>query len=132
VGLLGIVLVVPALAQTTATPLDRDAQEVKSYRLSLSVLQKLDAIHKAAAAARMKDPRYRQLADKKAELARSKRQETDRCRAGAHGRARRGNRAPGAGDDEDAALGNARTLSETGGQRSTRCRRSPPWYAGPA
>ena len=38
VGVVAVVLVVPAapaLAQSTAKPLDRDAQEVKSYRLSL-------------------------------------------------------------------------------------------------
>ena len=103
----------PALAQTTATSLDRDAQEVKSYRLSLSVLEKLGAIHKAAAAARMKDPRHQQLAGKKAELAtlEAKQEPTDAEQERMDVLAEEIERLE-QGDDEDAALGDARSLSE--------------------
>lgn len=113
VGLLGIVLVVPALAQTTGAPLDRDAQEVKSYRLSLSVLQKLAAIHKAAAAARMEDPRQQQLAGKKAELAKlqAKEEPTDAEQERMDALAEEIERLE-QGDDEDGDLGDARSLSE--------------------
>ena len=68
----GAVVAVPVAsvrAQGAAATLDRDAQEVKSYRLSMPVLQKLAAVHKTAAAARIKDPRHQQLAARKAELA---------------------------------------------------------------
>jgi hypothetical protein len=113
VGLLGIVLAVPALAQTTATPLDRDALEVKNYRLSLSVLQKLGAIHKAAAAARMKDPRQQQLAGMKAELAKlqAKEEPTDAEQERMDALAEEIERLE-QGDDEDGDLGDARSLSE--------------------
>ena len=122
-GVMGVVLVVPAapaLAQSTTTSLDRDAQEVKSYRLSMSVLQKLGAIHKAAAAARMKDPRYQQLAGRKAELAalEAKQQPTDAEQERMGVLAEEIERLEQS-DDEDAALGNARTLSEMAGKIDT-------------
>jgi hypothetical protein len=120
VGVVGVVLVVPAapaLAQSTTTSLDRDAQEVKSYRLSMSVLEKLGAIHKAAAAARMKDPRYQQRAAKKAELAalEAKQEPTDAEQERMGVLAEEIERLEQS-DDEDAALGNARTLSEMAGK----------------
>jgi len=122
-GVMGVVLVVPAapaLAQSTTTSLDRDAQEVKSYRLSMSVLQKLGAIHKAAAAARMKDPRYQQLAGRKAELAalEAKQEPTDAEQERMGVLAEEIERLEQS-DDEDAALGNARTLSEMAGKIDT-------------
>ena len=122
-GVVGVVLVVPAapaLAQSTTTSLDRDAQEVKSYRLSMSVLQKLGAIHKAAAAARMKDPRYQQLAGRKAELAalEAKQEPTDAEQERMGVLAEEIERLEQS-DDEDAALGNARTLSEMAGKIDT-------------
>lgn len=117
VGVVLVAPVAPALAQSTATPLDRDAQEVKSYRLSMSVLQKLGAIHEAAAAARMKDPRYQQLAGKKGELAtlEAKQEPTDAEQERMGALAEEIERLE-QGDDEDASLGNARTLSEMAGK----------------
>ena len=121
VGMLGAaVVVVPAAsarAQRTAATPDRDTVEVKNYRLSLPVLQKLGAIHKAAAAARMKDPRYQQLAAKKAELAtlQAKAEPTDAEQERMSALAEEIERLE-QGDDEDADLGSARTLTEMAAQ----------------
>lgn len=113
VAVVAVVPVLPALAQSTAKPLDRDAQEVKSYRLSLGVLQKLGVIHKAAAAARLKDPRQQQLAGKKAELAKlqAKDELTDAEQERMDTLAEEVERLEQS-EDEDGDLGDARTLSE--------------------
>ena len=60
----------PGVAAAHAAPAqaDRDLQEVQSYRLSMDVVRKLAAVHKAAAAAQAKDPRQQMIAKKKAEL----------------------------------------------------------------
>ena len=125
VGVVGAaVVVVPAAsaqAQGTARALDRDTLEVKNYRLSLPVLQKLGAVHKAAAAARMKDPRYQQLAAKKAELAtlQAKPEPTDAEQERMGALAEEIERLE-QGDDEDADLGSARTLTEMAAQIDAR------------
>ena len=62
-----------APAQAASAPLpqaaaDADAKEVRSYRLTMPVMQKLAAVYKAARAEEAKDPKKQQLAKKKAEL----------------------------------------------------------------
>ncbi len=124
-GVMGAaVVLVPAAsarAQGTAATLDRDTLEVKNYRLSLPVLQKLGAIHKAAAAARMKDPRYQQLAAKKAELAtlQAKAEPTDAEQERMGALAEEIERLE-QGDEEDSDLGSARTLTEMAAQLDAR------------
>jgi hypothetical protein len=56
-----------AQAQAAGPAADRDTLEVQSFRLSMPVIQKMDAVYKALAAEEAKDPRRQQLAKKKAE-----------------------------------------------------------------
>ena len=57
-----------ALGQAARPAADRDTLEVQNVRLSMPVIQKMDAVYKAVAAEEAKDPRRQQLAKKKAEL----------------------------------------------------------------
>jgi hypothetical protein len=65
-------LAVPSAAalaspQAPAT-LDREAQEIKSYRLSMATLSKLGAVYQALAAVAATDPDYKRLQTAKQEL----------------------------------------------------------------
>lgn len=67
-GTLALLTMAP-LQPAAAQPASPDARELKAYALTMGVVTKLAKANAAAVAARAKDPRQKQLAQRKGELA---------------------------------------------------------------